>query len=296
MMKASKFWLSLGDRATNVVFNAIIGALKLLPYPQRLALMSWVTRRIIGPLIGYRRRTLDNLALIYPDMPIARRREIAEDVLDNVGRTIIENYSAEEFRARMAHFKIEGEGFEAAKKARSEGRAIIFSSGHWSNHEAAPMALDMAGFRMCGIYKPMANPYFNARYEARMAQVSGPIYPIGAKGTRDFMAYIRDGGHGYLLHDVYYDRGEWIDFLGKPAKTAISAAEIALRYDALLMPYFTTRQADGISFKIELYAPITPSDPITMTRDLVRHLDEKVAENPGQWLWIHRRWKGAPAE
>jgi len=279
------------DWLVDAAFRVAISALKRLPYETRLAVMSWFTRSVIGPLSGYRRRILDNLAMIYPDMPPYTRQRIAAEVLDNVGRTAIENYSRGEFRARMADHEMEGPGVAAAHEARAAGRPIIFSSGHWSNHEAAPTALDVKGFPMCGIYKPLANKYFNAHYVERMATVSGPIFPTGAKGTRDFVSYIRDGGNAYLLHDVHTARGEVIDFLGKPALTAISAAELALRFDAVLMPYFTTRQPDGVSFKVELLKPIPHSDPVTMTRQLAKHLEDKIAENPGQWLWIHRRWK-----
>ncbi|MEM9350875.1 MAG: lauroyl acyltransferase [Pseudomonadota bacterium] len=288
---ASSHRFQLGPWLLNAFFLGLIRILRLLPYERRLATMAWLASRVFGPLAGYRRRALNNLALIYPDMPEAERHAIATRVLEGFGRTLIENYSRDEFRARIADHDIEGPGLAAAMKAKEEGRAIIFSSGHYANHEATRTALDLAGFSVGGLYKPMQNPWFNEHYVESIVDVSGPIFARGKEGTKGFLRFLSKGGQGFLLHDVFYNRGEWMDFLGTPAKTAFSAAELALRFDAVLIPYFNTRQADGVSFKIELFDPIEPSDPRTMTRALMDLLEEKIAEDPSQWLWVHRRWK-----
>ena len=52
-----------------------------------------------------------------------------------------------------------------------------------------------------------------------------------------------------------------------------------------------TREADGLSFRIELESPIPHSTPLQMTTDLTRSLEVRVTADPGQWFWIHKRWK-----
>ncbi|MEL6915831.1 MAG: lauroyl acyltransferase [Pseudomonadota bacterium] len=282
----------IGPWLENALFRSVIGVLRLLPYERRLAAMAWACRHVIGPAVGYRRRALANLALIYPEKSHRARRALADAVLETLGRTVMENYSHDEFRARIAEHDIEGPGLAAAEAAMAEGRAIIFTSGHWGNHEATRVALDQRGFKVGGLYKPMANPYFNAHYVESIAQVSGPVFPKGKEGTKDFLRFLSKGGHGFLLHDVFFHRGEWMSFLGQPAKTALSAAELALKFDAVLIPYFNTRLAeDPTRFRIELLAPVPHGAPREMTRTLMDLLEEKIASDPGQWMWIHRRWK-----
>ena len=82
-----------------------------------------------------------------------------------------------------------------------------------------------------------------------------------------------------------------LPFLGHPARTALSAAELALRLKADLIPFFATRLPDGVSFRVELDAPIPPSDPETMTLAITRALETRILAHPGQWFWVHRRWK-----
>ena len=90
-----------GDFLLNLVLRGVIGLALLLPYHLRVPAMGWLLRRVIGRMAGYRRRALDNLALIWPAMPTPQRAEIADQALDNVGRALIENYSAPPFKARM---------------------------------------------------------------------------------------------------------------------------------------------------------------------------------------------------
>jgi KDO2-lipid IV(A) lauroyltransferase len=80
-------------------------------------------------------------------------------------------------------------------------------------------------------------------------------------------------------------------FFGKPAATALSAAELSLKYDAPLIPIYGVRQPNGLDFKIIVEEPVPPSDAVTMTQALNDSLEALVREHPEQWLWMHRRWK-----
>jgi KDO2-lipid IV(A) lauroyltransferase len=103
--------------------------------------------------------------------------------------------------------------------------------------------------------------------------------------------HLKDGGQLVLLFDQHVLLAPILDFLGKPARTALSAAELALRYDALLIPFYGIRQKDGLSFETVLEAPIPHSDPVTMTQALNDSLAARVREKPEQWFWVHRRWR-----
>jgi KDO2-lipid IV(A) lauroyltransferase len=48
-------------------------------------------------------------------------------------------------------------------------------------------------------------------------------------------------------------------------------------------------------YVLRFYPPIEiTADPAEDTRRLHALLEEVVREFPGQWLWIHRRWKTRP--
>lgn len=281
----------VGDFLTNAVIVGIIRLALALPYAARVKFVGWVVERIIGPVAGYRRRALRNLKMIWPELPEERRAEIAARCLNNVGRTFIENYSAKQFPRRMAKITPRGPGMEALEQAVAEDRPVILVTGHFGNYEATRAALVARGFNIGGLYRDMKNPYFNAHYVKTMEAFGGPVFPQGRKGTAGFVRHLKSGGQLVLLFDQHVYFAPVLDFLGEPARTAVSAAELALRYDALLIPFYGIRQPDGLSFDCVLEAPVPPSDPETMTQALNDSLAERVTKAPEQWFWVHRRWR-----
>lgn len=280
-----KHWLE------NLALRALIRTALALPYEWRVPFFGGLMRRVIAPLAGYERRILDNLALIWPDMPPERAKAIAHQVSDNVGRSLIENYSTKDFMARMAKIEPTGPGLAALTDANAKGQPAILVSGHFGNYEAARASLVARGFAVGGLYRPARNSYFNDHYVRTMEAFGGPIFAQGHSGTAGFVRHLRGGGQLVLLFDQDVRGAETFPFMGLPARTATSAAALALRYGALLIPFYATRKEDGLNFAIELESPIPASDAETMTAAITASLEARVHAHPEQWFWIHKRWK-----
>jgi Kdo2-lipid IVA lauroyltransferase/acyltransferase len=276
----------------NFAARGLIGLALALPYAWRVGFVGWLMRRVIGPYAGYRARARENLALVWPDRPEAERRAIAEASLDNAGRTLIENYSTRAFLKRAQVIEPEGPGYAALTAARAAKRPVILVSGHFGNYEAARAALVARGFDIGGLYRNLSNRYFNAHYVETMQAFGGPVFPQGRAGTAGFVRHLKAGGQLVLLFDQDVPGAPALPFLGHPARTALSAAELALRLGADLIPFFATRLPDGLNFRVTLDAPVPPSDAETMMRKVTEALEARVLDQPGQWFWIHRRWKG----
>ena len=281
----------LGHYLSNLVIVGLIRLALALPYTMRVRMMGAAVQYVIAPVAGYRRRALNNLALIWPDMPQAERNQIAAKCLNNVGRTFIENYSARDFPHRMAMNEVTGDGVAALDAAVAAGRPVVLVTGHYGNYEATRAALVARGLNIGGLYRDMKNPYFNAHYVKTMEAFGGPVFAQGRRGTAGFVRHLKSGGQLVLLFDQHVFDAPLFDFLGQPANTAVSAAELALRYDALLIPFYGIRQPDGLNFETILEAPIAASDPMTMTQAISDSLAARVRADPTQWFWVHRRWR-----
>ena len=289
--KNVRFSRRAGHYLTNAFIVGLIRLALVLPYKARIAFVGWVVQHVIGPVAGYRARALENLAMIWPQMPQERRAEIASKCLNNVGRSFIENYSARDFPKRMAKNTPTGAGVAALEKAAEQGKPVILVTGHYGNYEAMRACLVARGYDIGGLYRNMKNPYFNAHYVQTMEAFGGPVFPQGRRGTAGFVRHLKDGGQLVLLFDQHVFGAPALDFLGQPANTALSAAELALRYDALLIPFYGIRQADGVSFDTVLEAPVPHSDAVAMTQALNDSLTARVKADPEQWFWVHRRWR-----
>lgn len=276
---------------TDLAIRALIGGLLLLPYRWRVPFCGWVMSRIVSPLAGWPRRIRDNLALTLPDMPAAERERMVRRVPDNVGRTVIEIYSGREFIDRATRLPLTGDGVAALEAARAEGRPVILATGHFGNYDAARAALIARGFPLGALYRRMKNPWFNDHYVRAIGTIGQPIFERGRSGMGQMLRHLKSGGMLGILPDQRMGAGVKLRFFGQEALTALSAAEMALKYGALLIPTYAIRQPDGLDFQIVVDAPIPPGSPKEMTQALNDNLERLVRRHPDQWFWIHRRWK-----
>ena len=148
------------DRA----LRGLIGTMMRLPYRTRVPMMGTALSGAIGPLAGYVRRAERHLHLIYPDMPAPARRRLAKEICNNFGRTVIENFSWQDFGAHLTGTPLTGPGLAPLQQARADSRPVIFVTGHFGNHEAPRHVLTAKGYTIGGLYRPMGNAYFNAHY------------------------------------------------------------------------------------------------------------------------------------
>ena len=252
--------------------------------------MGRALRGFVAPLAGYRKRAETNLAMIFPDMPAQDRQMIASACCDNFGRTLIENYSWREFSQRLENTVPVGAGLHSIHDAVAQKRPVLFVTAHYGNHEAPRQVLTRMGHEIGGLYRPMLNPYFNAHYAKTMTSWGGPVFEQGRRGTMGFARHLKSGGMGTLLFDVAAN-GVTLPFMGHPARTATSAADIARKLDAVVIPYFGIRQSDGLSFQIEVETPIPHDSPDIMMQAMTARLEAQIERDPAQWFWVHRRWK-----
>jgi len=278
-------------RWQGAVLRGLIAVLLVLPYRLRVPLCGWVMARVIAPLAGYDRRIRDNLALILPDLPKPEVRRLCVRVPDNVGRTLIEIYSGAEFVARTTAKPLTGPGVAALDAAHAAGRPVILVTGHFGNYDASRAALIARGFRVGALYRPMRDVSFNAHYLSAISGIGTPVFPRGRQGLGQMVRFLRGGGMLGMLIDQHMGHGAPLTFFGHPAKTALSAAELALKYDALVVPTYGVRRADGLTFDIIIEDPIPHGTPEAMTQALNDSLEALVRRHLDQWFWIHRRWK-----
>lgn len=292
MPKASPtFAKRAADYLSNVAIEGMIAIALALPYTWRIRLVGRLIQHVVGPLAGYRKSALTNLAYIWPEKPEKERRAIANRCLNNVGRTFIENYSNKEFPVRQSGNRLEGAGVAALKDATEQKRPVILVTGHYGNYEAVRATLVAQGYDVGGLYRNMRNPYFNTHYVRTMEAFGGPVFPQGRQGTAGFVRHLRQGGQLVLLFDQHVRGSPYFDFMGQPARTALSAAELSLRYNAVLIPFYGIRQADGLRFRTILEAPVPHSTALEMTQAISDSLARRVTEDPTQWFWVHRRWR-----
>ncbi len=277
----------------DLAIRAVLGAVLAVPYRRRVPMMGWIAAHLLGPALGWRRRIRANMAHACPDLPAAEVRRLTRAVPDNVGRTLIEIYSGAEFKARVGATPLAGPGVAPLRAALAARRPIVLVTAHMGNFDALRAALFAQGVPLGALYREMNNPAFNAHYVAALSGIGTPLFPTDRHGVSRFIQYLKAGNTIGILTDVYSSKGAPVTFFDRPAPTATSACDWALRYGALVVPCYGIRRPDGLSFDIRLHEPVPHSNPLTMTQAITDDLERQVRAHMDQWFWIHRRWKPA---
>ncbi|MEO0946251.1 MAG: lysophospholipid acyltransferase family protein [Pseudomonadota bacterium] len=282
----------LVDAFRNAFFRTIIKTALVMPYRQRVSWAGRVTATLVAPLSGWRNRIRINLEHVMPELPEAERQGIIREVTDNVGRTLIEIYSGRTFLDRIQDIDMTGPGFEAFQAARATGRPVVLVTAHLGNYDVVRGKLYRDGHPIAALYKPMENKAFNAHYVKAISTIAEPVYPTTGQGLARLVRHLRSGGIVGIVADVGSRRAPVLSFFDKPAHTPLSAAELAVKFDAVMIPVFGIRQADGFSFFVEFADPIANTEPAEMMQRYNDTVETYARRYPGQWFWLHRRWKG----
>lgn len=290
-VKANGIWQRFSDGLISYLSIAMFKMLDLIPYEKRVRFGGFLMERFLSKLMGYRKRIVSNLAFIYPEMPASDAHKLADSVSNNVGRSIVELSSPKGLMQAASRAPLLGDGVDDLLAATASNKPVILVSGHFGNYDAVRYAMLNRKLNVGGLYREMSQTKFNDLYVSRISAIGGVLFPRSRSGMAKMVRFLKDGNILALLIDQHMRSGTPLDFLGKPAYTALSAAEMALKYGATVFPVYGVRQSDGLSFEIKIEAPITHSDSETMTQELNDSLSKMVNAHKEQWFWVHKRWK-----
>jgi Kdo2-lipid IVA lauroyltransferase/acyltransferase len=259
---------------------------------------GWVTR-LIGPMLSVSRVADGNLQHAFPELVAAERARIIRAVWDNLGRNAAELPHVRSLRPSLSGPGWEIEGAAHIEKLRSSGTQLLFFSGHLGNWEMIlPIAASL-GLPVSGFYRAASNVRTNAIIQSLREQALDQgvsMFAKGAKGARAALAHLQGGGSLGLLVDQKMNDGLKVPFFGRAAMTAPAIAQFALRFSAPIVPVRVVRLGPA-RFRMICEAPLTiartgdkTADTYAILLAVNATLERWIREQPGSWLWLHRRW------
>lgn len=266
---------------------------RVIPFRVRVAiggaLFGFATR--FAPPV--RNRILENLSLVRPEMTGREARAFCGAVGRQLGRTMTEILYGAEHQRKHLPFRVDGPGLDALRAARDAGRPVVLVSAHFGQWDAARMYLrDAEGIEVGALYRPSNNPYYEPFFVAGVKASGEPLIPKGRAGFRDLISELKKGRVMAILTDQHQANGVMLPFLGHDAKTPLTAAELALKFKAPLVPVFGVRHDAAGEIAVTFHAPIPPGTTTEMMRAFNDLASRQIDAHPDQWLWPHRRWKG----
>jgi KDO2-lipid IV(A) lauroyltransferase len=249
----------------------------------------------------HRRVALANLAQCFPARADHERRAIARRMFQHFGVLLFELLRFGGLPPAQMRARVEVDGEDRVRAAYAKGKGVLFFTGHFGFWELHAMVHALL-FEPIGVLaRPLDNPDLHALLEdLRQGTGNTVIYREGA--VRKVLRMLT-AGHGVaMLIDQHMHSPDaiWVRFFQRPAATTSTLAALALRTGAIVIPVFALPLPGGrfrlvYEHSVEPPAGGTP-DPIhEFTQRCTDVLEMYVRRQPELWLWMHRRWRDAPA-
>ncbi len=281
----------------------LFGFMRLLGSRAAPALGGWVARAL-GPYVGRSHRIMmQNLALAFPEKDEAWRREIARQAWDNLGRTACEYvHLAAIFEGAWppspgARVTLSDEGLALFHRLAAENKPVLVFAAHLANWEMPAVAAHAVGQNAAILYRTPNNPRIAEMIRKMREPIMGRLIPARMTAPIQLAEAYEEGLNLGMLVDQRFGRGPQVPFFGHDVAANPLLPRLAARYDAPLYGMRAIRLPEG-RFRLELEGPFDlPRDArgkvdVPATTALMNRVIERwVREHPGQWLWMHRRWR-----
>ncbi len=243
-----------------------------------------------------RRTARRNLELAYPDKSPAERERIADEVFRSIARLIYAFARFPQINRENISQWIRYEGLEHYLEAKKSGRGILIPTAHFGNWELSAFAHALMTEPMHVMIRPLDNPAVDRLVEERRGLSGNQLISKRDAARAVLRALQQNQAVGILIdQNTSLDEGVFVDFFGTPASANSGFAKIAARTGAVVIPGFAVWEENESRYVLRFYPPVPMTgDAAEDTQRLHLKLEEAIREYPGQWLWIHRRWKTRP--
>jgi KDO2-lipid IV(A) lauroyltransferase len=278
---------------------AILRSLVALPQPVRMACGRWLGRRAHGLLNSRRRVARRNLELCFPERGADELDELTLRHFESLGMGVIELGMAWWCSDRELLDLVRIEGTEHVEQALEQGNGVIMLSGHFAITEIAGRAVCPLFPPMAAMYRPSDNP-MNDQIMRRCRGRSTPDL-ISKTGVRQLIKVLKANRPVWYAADQAYEGkgAELVEFFGVPAMTNTAISQIVRVSRSPVVPLLPRRLENGSGYAMK-YLPALDNfpgeDPAADALRIHHILEEHIREAPEQYYWVHRRFKGRPAD
>lgn len=296
-------WLKLAVDAAAGLVTVVLLKLVRLTNPERIANFGGRLMARIGPWLKEHRIARDNLAAAFPEKSAAEIDAILRQSWDNLGRVaaeyphlddIFKQHPDKPERNRVYYSEEAGVRYRAI---RDDGRPALIFAAHLANWELPAIAAPTWGIESTILYRPPSiGDIAEAINRIRSVNMGTLVAAAPDAGIR-LAAALERNSHVGMLVDQHFSRGVDVVFFGRPCKANPMIARLARHIECPIHGVRSIRMPDN-RFRLDItpeIAPVRASDgtiDVTATMQAITAVIEGwVRENPGQWLWQHRRWR-----
>lgn len=191
---------------------------------------------------------------------------------------------------------------EPLVRALLADRPLLFVTGHFGNWELGGYVLGLLGFHTYAIARTLDNPYLDRFLRSFRERTGQHILAKDGDFDRIQAVLQRNGILATLGDQDAGQKGQFVDFFGRPASTHKAVALLALEHRVPMVVLGVIKQGEPIRYQIHAADVILPEEYAdrpdavkAITQRFTAALERVVRAAPEQYFWLHRRWKHQPA-
>ena len=267
-----------------------------VPLPALRAL-GWCLGQLLYVLAVPRRKVaLRNLALCFPKATVAERSRWARETFVVFCQTWLDRSWLWFAPREVVQRRVRLQG--ALNELEGDTPTIIFAP-HFYGMDAGGTALTLHTPRaFTSIFSTHPDPAVDAWFMAGRQRFGDVRMLNRADGVKPIISNLRKGGLLYLLSDMDFGPGEsiFVPFYGVPTATVPSLPRFARLGRAKVIGMYTRLTPTGYVAEITPAWEGYPSDDVEAdTAQMNLRLQSYIDTMPGQYYWVHKRFKTRPA-
>lgn len=300
-MIPSRFSL-MRERLEYALVWLVVKTIGWLPRPVARTAGIAIARSACLMLPRLRAVGMRNLALAFPEKTQQEHRRILRDEFVSLGRQLAEVCLFPRYTRENVGQVVIYDGFENFETAYRRGKGVLFVTAHLGGWELSAFAHSLYGHPLHIVMRPLDNPYLD-RLIRRYRTMHGNTTVDKDDFVRGLLSAMKAGETVGILMDTNMTppQGVFVPFFGILACTASGLARIALRTEAAVVPGFTIWERAQKKYVLRFDPALElvrtgndDADVVANTAMFTKVIEDYVRRYPGQWLWVHRRWKTRP--
>ncbi len=249
-------------------------------------------------IIRYRRKTVThNLELVFPEKSKSEINTIRKDFYKHMCDMFLEMIKSISISNEEMKKRFEVTNLDMLHELEAKGESIMVFMAHYASYEWANVVDIQTGIQAVGIYKPLANKYFDQLVRRIRARFGSRVIPVKHAMEEVTNDKNKDSVYMYGLaadqSPKIYKATYWTDFMGIKVPTFLGAEVLAKRLDTKVF-YLKVEKIKRGYYKAT-FVPITDNpqkcEPYTIVKSYLRILEKQIHGNPQYYLWTHKRWK-----
>ena len=260
-------------------------------------LISDILRFVLFDLFGYRKKVIfKNLSICFPEKSEKEIKKIARAFYKNFSDILIESIKGFTMSEQEMLKRYKVINAPVLDKYYDAGKSVISLAAHYTNWEwGIGIGLETK-HKANTIYKPLSNKHLNNYLKKKRERFGMTLISTQQTGR----AFIKTSEpiSVLLIADQSpspdtFSNALWVDFFGQETHCIHGPEAFSKKMNLPVVFYKYNRVKRGFYTLeiIELTDIANELENGVLTKQYMGLLENIIRENPGNWLWSHKRWK-----